>query len=71
MLVLSRRPGESIRIKNDVEVTVLEVRGKRVRLGIRAPHRVPVYREEVYDLRTDEPVNERLPADREPCEAAR
>lgn len=71
MLVLSRRPGESIRIRNEVEVTVLEVRGKRVRLGIRAPHHVPVYREEVYDLRTGEPLNERLAADCKPCEAAR
>ena len=48
MLVLTRRPGESVMIGDDVVITVLEVRGDVVRLGIRAPRSVPVHREEVY-----------------------
>lgn len=48
MLVLTRRPGESIRIGTDVTVTVLEVRGDQVRIGIDAPRSVTVHREEVF-----------------------
>ena len=48
MLVLSRRANESLMIGNDVVVTVLEVRGDQVRLGIKAPRSVAVHREEVY-----------------------
>ena len=48
MLVLSRRQGESIVIGNHVTVTVLEVRGDQIRLGIEAPRSVSVHREEVY-----------------------
>ena len=47
MLVLSRRVGESIVIGDDVTVTVLEVRGDVVRLGIKAPRSVNVHREEL------------------------
>ena len=49
MLVLSRRSHESIRIGDTIVVTVLEVRGDHVRLGIDAPHDVEVHRQEVYD----------------------
>jgi carbon storage regulator len=48
VLVLSRRQGESIVIGNHVTVTVLEVRGDQIRLGIDAPRSVSVHREEVY-----------------------
>ena len=48
MLVLSRRPGESIMIGHDIVVTVLEVRGDVVRVGIKAPRDVDVHREEVF-----------------------
>jgi carbon storage regulator len=48
MLVLTRRPGESVMIGDDVVVTVLEVRGDVVRLGIKAPRSVQVHREEIY-----------------------
>lgn len=48
MLVLSRRAGEAIVIGNDITVTVLEVRGDQIRLGIEAPRSVSVHREEVY-----------------------
>ena len=48
MLVLSRRPGESIMIGTDVVVTVLEVSGETVRIGVRAPREIAVHREEVF-----------------------
>ena len=49
MLVLTRRPGESVMIGDDVVLTVLDVRGDVVRLGIKAPRSVQVHREEVYE----------------------
>jgi len=49
MLILSRRTGETICIGDDIEVTVLEVRGNQVRFGITAPKEVPVHREEIYE----------------------
>lgn len=48
MLALSRKENESIMIGNDIEITILEVKGEQVKLGIRAPKSVPIYREEVY-----------------------
>lgn len=47
MLVLSRRPGESIMVGNDITITVIEVRGDQIRIGIDAPREVQVHREEV------------------------
>ena len=49
MLVLSRKPGEAIRIGDDIEISIIEVRGDTVRIGIDAPTSVPVYRREVFD----------------------
>ena len=49
MLVLSRRADESLFIGDDIKVTVLDIRGGQVRIGITAPDSVKVYREEVYD----------------------
>ncbi|MBS3940126.1 MAG: carbon storage regulator CsrA [Actinobacteria bacterium] len=54
MLVLSRRIGESIVIGNQVTVTVLEVRGDQVRIGIDAPRDVQVHREEVWQQLQEE-----------------
>ena len=48
MLALSRKANESIIIGNDIEVTILEVKGEQVKIGINAPKSIPVYREEVY-----------------------
>lgn len=48
MLVLARRVGQQIRIADEVEIKILEVVGKKVRLGISAPCDVPIHREEVY-----------------------
>lgn len=47
MLVLSRKPGEAIRIGDDIEISVIEVRGDTVRIGISAPRNVPVFRMEL------------------------
>ena len=49
MLVLSRQRNESIIIGDDVEVTIVDVRGDKVRLGITAPRNIPVHRREVYE----------------------
>ena len=49
MLALSRKANESIMIGNDIEITILEVKGEQVKIGINAPKSVPVYREEVYE----------------------
>ena len=48
MLALSRKKDEAIVINNDIEVTIIEVKGDQVKLGITAPKSVPVYRKEVY-----------------------
>lgn len=53
MLVLSRKKDESIIIAHNIVVTVVEVRGDKVRLGIVAPKDVPVHREEVYNAIMD------------------
>src|SRR5712671_7966964 len=49
MLVLSRRKNESIVINNDITITVVEIRGDKVRLGIVSPKEVPVHRQEVWE----------------------
>ena len=49
MLVLSRKRSESIVINENIVITVVEVRGDKVRLGIEAPREVPIHRSEVHD----------------------
>jgi carbon storage regulator len=49
MLVLSRGKDESIIIGDDIEITITEIRGDKVRLGINAPRSVPVHRKEIYE----------------------
>ena len=48
MLALTRKKGESLIVNNNIEITVLEIRGDQVKIGINAPKEVPVYRKEVY-----------------------
>ena len=48
MLALSRKKGEALVISNNIEVTILEIKGDQVKIGISAPREVPVYRKEIY-----------------------
>ena len=48
MLALSRKKNEAIMVNNNIEITVLEIRGDQVKLGIAAPKEIPIYRKEVY-----------------------
>ena len=48
MLALSRKKNEALVINNNIEITILEVKGEQVKLGISAPKEVPIYRKEVY-----------------------
>lgn len=57
MLVLSRKRDESIIIGHDIVVTVIDIRGDKVRLGISAPSEVPVHRKEVYEAIVSETGN--------------
>jgi carbon storage regulator len=62
MLVLSRKKNESIVINDNVTVTVVEIRGDKVRLGIVAPKDVPVHRQEVFDAIHGKEQLEKAPA---------
>ena len=62
MLALSRKANESIMINNDIEVTILEIKGDQVKIGINAPKSVPVYRKELY-LQIQEANKEAVAAD--------
>ncbi len=48
MLALSRKKNEAIIVNNNIEITILEVKGEQVKIGVTAPKEVPVYRKEVY-----------------------
>ncbi|MBP5164389.1 MAG: carbon storage regulator CsrA [Lachnospiraceae bacterium] len=48
MLALTRKKDESLVINNNIEITILEVRGEQVKIGISAPKEIPVYRKEVF-----------------------
>lgn len=48
MLAFARKSNESIMLGNDIEITVLEIKGDQVKLGIKAPKSVPIYRKEIY-----------------------
>ena len=62
MLILTRRPGESVKIGDDITITVLAVRGNQLRLGFTAPQNVAVHREEVYQRIQAEKVTDILQA---------
>lgn len=47
-MILTRKPGESLIIGDNIEVKVLEIRGYQVRIGVTAPKEIPVHREEIY-----------------------
>ncbi|WP_071460824.1 carbon storage regulator CsrA [Bacillus massilinigeriensis] len=54
MLVLTRKNGESIRIGDDIEITIVASKNDQVKIGIKAPNHVEVYRKEIYDQITKE-----------------
>ncbi|MEX1229612.1 MAG: carbon storage regulator CsrA [Planctomycetaceae bacterium] len=70
MLVLTRKPGESIIIGNDIELTVVEIRGNRIRLGIKAPQEVPIYRAELQIHTQEQEEGRHDPAHDAICHAA-
>ena len=49
MLILTRKVGETLMIGDEIEVTILSLKGNQVRIGVNAPKDVPVHREEIYD----------------------
>lgn len=54
MLALARKTNQSIMIGNDIEITLLEIKGDQVKIGINAPKSVPIYRKEIYMQIQDE-----------------
>lgn len=62
MLALSRKKNEAIVVDNNIEITILEVKGDQVKIGINAPKEVPIYRKEVY-LQIQEANKEAMAAD--------
>jgi carbon storage regulator CsrA len=59
MLILTRRVGESLRIGDEISVTVLGIKGSQVRIGVNAPKSISVHREEVYDRINDQKATKR------------
>ena len=48
MLILSRRPGESVHVGDDIKITILSIKGQQIKIGLEVPEQMPVYREEIY-----------------------
>ena len=48
MLILTRKAGQSIRIADDIEISIIDIKGKQARIGIKAPKGMPIHREEVF-----------------------
>lgn len=48
MLILSRRPGQSVHVGDDIKITILSVNGQHIKIGLEVPEHTPVYREEIY-----------------------
>ena len=64
MLVLTRKSGEAITVGDEITVTVLEIRGNQVRLGIQAPHDIAIHRKELYEkIKIENLISSRLSVD--------
>jgi len=50
MLILTRKLGQAIRIGNEIKITITDIKGKQIRVGIEAPEKMAVHREEVYEV---------------------
>ena len=48
MLILSRRPGESVHVGDDIKITILSIKGQQIKIGLDVPEHMPVYRGEIY-----------------------
>ena len=48
MLILSRPPGESVHVGDDIKITILSIKGQQIKIGLDVPEHMPVYREEIY-----------------------
>jgi carbon storage regulator len=48
MLILTRKPGESVYIGDDIKITIVEIKGHQIRVGVDAPREMRIYREEIY-----------------------
>ena len=75
MLILTRKPGESVYIGDDIKVTLMEIKGNQVRVGVDAPRSVKIYREEIYlqileENRTAAEASTEVPADLDAMAAA-
>ncbi|MEQ8852753.1 carbon storage regulator CsrA [Gimesia sp.] len=70
MLVLSRQRDESIIIGDNIVITIVDIRGDKVRLGIQAPTEIPVHRQEVYDAIQRENAMKEAEAQRTPSQSS-
>lgn len=69
MLYLTRKIGETIIINDDIEITVVDVRGKSIKLGLTFPSDVSVYRQEIYDRIQAEKAEQAINGDAQPAAA--
>ncbi|MEI7635922.1 MAG: carbon storage regulator CsrA [Syntrophus sp. (in: bacteria)] len=54
MLILTRKLGEVIAVGDDIKITILEIKGRQVRIGVEAPRQTKIYREELYRIITEQ-----------------